>query len=121
MNYARNKPLGFDKEAIVDVPIPNTKPELQESFRTRLETNPSIASVSFASGAPVSGRDISTDFFLTEATMQAGKFRIGFIPVDKYYLSTYDIKSVAGRGFPDTDEKLASIKLEEEDQKTPIF
>jgi ABC-type antimicrobial peptide transport system permease subunit len=117
MNYARNKPLGFDKEAIVDVPIPNTKPELQESFRTRLEANPSIASVSFASGAPVSGRDISTDFFLTEATEQAGKFRTGFIPVDKHYLATYDIKLVSGRWFTEADEKLASIKLDEADQK----
>ena len=117
MNYARSKPLGFDKHAIVDVPIPNTKPELQESFRTRLEANPAIASVSFASGAPVSDNDISTDFFLTEATEQAGKFSIGFIPVDKNYLATYNLKLVAGRWFTEADEKQASIQLKFEDQK----
>lgn len=117
MTYARNKPLGFDKDAIVDVPIPNTKPELQQTFRTRLETNPSITSVSFASGAPISDNDISTDFFLTEATMQAGKFTIGFIPVDRHYLATYDIKLIAGRWFNETDEALASINLKFEDQK----
>ncbi len=117
MRYARNRPLGFDKHAIVDVPIPNTKPELQESFRTRLEANPSILNVSFASGAPISDRDISTDFFLTEATEEAGEFSIGFIPVDRHYLTTYDIELVAGRWFTEADERLASIKLAFEDQK----
>ena len=117
MSYARNRPLGFDKHAIVDVPIPNTKPELQETFRTRLQANPSISKISFASGAPISDNDISTDFFLTEATEQGGKFGIGSIPVDKHYLETYDIKLVAGRWFTEADERIASIKLAFEDQK----
>jgi ABC-type antimicrobial peptide transport system permease subunit len=109
--------LGFDKHAIVAIPNPNTKPELQESLRTRLEANPSILNVSFASGAPISDNDIWTDFFLTEAGPEGGKFSIGFVPVDKHYLGTYDIKLVAGRWFTEADERLASIKLEFKDQK----
>lgn len=116
MEYSRNKPLGFDKDAIVNIPIPNTKPELQESFRTRLESNRAIQHLTFASGAPVSDKDIHTDFFLTEATEEAGKFTIDFIPVDKFYLDTYGIKLIAGRWFTEADEKLASIKLGFEDQ-----
>ncbi len=117
MTYARNRPLGFDKHAIVDVSIPNTKPERQETFRTRLEANPSISKISFASGAPISNNDIWTDFFLTETGPQAGKFNIGFVPVDKHYLDTYDIKLAAGRWFTEADERLASTKLAFEDQK----
>ena len=117
MSYARNKPLGFDKDAIVDIPIPNTKPELQESLRSRLQVNPSIKSLSFASGAPISRNDIHTDFFLTEATEESGKFNIDFIPVDRHYLTTYNIQLIAGRWFTEGDEKLANIKLDFEDQK----
>lgn len=117
MEYSRNKPLGFDKDAIVNIPIPDTKPELLESFRNRLESYSAIKSLSFASGAPVSGNDIHTDFFLTEATHVPGKFTIDFIPVDRFYLDTYDIELVAGRWFTESDEKLASIKLEFEDQR----
>lgn len=117
MEYSRNKSLGFDKEAVINVPVPNTNPELQQALRVRLEVSPAIQTLSFASGAPISDADIHTDFFLTEAGPEQGKYSIGFIPVDRHYLDTYDIKLVAGRWFDERDEKLADIKLDFEDQR----
>ena len=117
MEYSRNKSLGFDKEAVINVPVPNTKPELQRALRARLDAIPAIKSITFAAGAPISENDLHTDFFLTEAGAEQGKYSIGFIPVDRHYLNTYDIKLVAGRWFDERDEKLADIKLDFEDQR----
>lgn len=116
MDYFRNKPLGFDKEAIIELPLPENKSELIEAMRARLETNPDITSISFSLGAPTSDNIFSTSFFLSEKGRQE-LYTTGVKPVDRFYKDTYGIKLKAGRWFTESDEKLTDRKLPEKDQR----
>ncbi len=107
MKYFNRKPLGFEKDAVINVAIPENKRELMESFRTRLEANPDIQSISFSLGAPTSDNNIHTGFFLTEKGGQEN-YNVEMKPVDRFYLETYGIKLKAGRWFSESDEKEAN-------------
>ena len=66
MDYFKRKPLGFEKDAVINVPLPENKKELIESFKTRLESNAAIKSLSLSLGAPTSSTNITTNYFLSE-------------------------------------------------------
>ena len=103
MQYFRNKPLGFDKDAVINIPVPDIKAELMESLRTRLERNAAIERLSFSLGAPTSDNNFGTSYFLSERG-----------PTELYSIG---VKLKAGRWFTETDEKLADMNLKEEEQK----
>jgi len=65
MDHFRKSPLGFNKDAIVNVQMPNNNEELHESFRSRLASNPDILDMSFSIGAPISSNRFGTSFRLT--------------------------------------------------------
>jgi putative ABC transport system permease protein len=115
--YFNNKPLGFNKEAVVSIPIPINKKEVLESLRTGLESSSGIKSLSFATGAPISGNDFYTDFFLRDGGKEEGPYSVGFKSVDRYYLDTYDIKLIGGRWFNETDENRAATNIPPKEQK----
>ena len=117
MEYFRTKPLGFDQKAIVMVSLPDNKKIIRESLRTRLEAIPGVRNFSFSVGAPVSGNSISTGFFLTEAGSEGGAFEVGFKPVDRNYLETYNISLVAGRWFNESDEKMNETDIPENERR----
>jgi ABC-type antimicrobial peptide transport system permease subunit len=117
MEYFRSKPLGFEEEAIINVPIPTNKTTSQEALRTTLAANPNIQDLTFSMGAPVSGNDYYTDLYLSEKGREGGSFTIGFKSVDRHYLNTYKIKLVAGRWFDERDEKLVDGNIPEKDQR----
>jgi putative ABC transport system permease protein len=116
MNYFRSKPLGFDKEAVINVNIPDNKVELLESFRTQLEQNASVKSVSFSLGAPTSNNNFGTNCFLTERGRPEA-FPISVKPVDHLYMDTYGLKLKAGRWFTETEEKVTALSLPAKDRK----
>jgi putative ABC transport system permease protein len=116
MNYFRSKPLGFDKEAIVTIEMPENKPEVREAFRSRLEANSNILDVSFSVGAPISSSGIGTNFYLTDR----GKdqlFDVNIKAADFHYLKTYGLQLIAGRWIQENEEKLASPPLTWEERK----
>lgn len=116
MEYFNSKPLGFEKDAIITVRIPDNKRQLVESFRNRLEGNPGIQSISFSLGAPTSDNTFSTGYFLTEKG-PAERYNVELKPVDRFYLETYGIKLKAGRWFSESDEKEANSEIKPEEIK----
>lgn len=106
MSFFHSAPLGFDTEAIVNVPLPNNSPEVLSNFRTRLESNPAIKHVSFAVGAPTSDANIGTGFYLVEKGADEN-FGVSIKTVDLHYKDTYGIKLIAGRWFNESEEKAA--------------
>lgn len=117
MKYFKDKPLGFDKDAIVTIPLPDNKKSVRESLQGRLETIQGVESVSLNVGAPVSGNGIHTGFFLTDVGPAEGAYNVDVKTVDKNYLRTYDIKLAAGRWFTDADERLSDTEIPEEERK----
>jgi len=104
MEYFKRKPLGFEKDAVINVPLPENKKELIESLRTRLETNAAIKSVSFSLGAPTAYNNITTNYFLSEKGSDE-LYNVAMKPADRFYKDTYGIKIIAGRWFTESEER----------------
>lgn len=112
MEYLRSKPLGFVKDAVVTIPIPDTKKELRESFQQQLATVAGVQHFSFSLGAPTSENNFGTRYYLTERGTTE-RFDTRIKPADHHYLETFGIELVAGRWFTETDEKQASDNAQE--------
>lgn len=117
MNYLRSKPLGFDKEAIINVHMPDLTKEIRESFRARLESNPDIESLSYSLAPPTSDDNFNTGYFLSEKGRDGQSHGIGVKTVDRHYSETYGLELLAGRWFTESDEKQSDFALPKEQQK----
>lgn len=116
MEYFRNKPLGFDKDAVITVVMPENKKELLESFRTRMEANPDIVSLSYSVGAPLTDNTVSTGFGLADWPAE-DRLRVNLKLVDRFFLNTYGLRLKAGRWFNETDERLADDSKPKEEAR----
>jgi putative ABC transport system permease protein len=104
MDFFSNAPMGFDKEAIVDVEFPTDSVALtrMDYVRNRLSELKDVRGVSFNSGGPANdGNNWSTVMFdhSTEKTTwwSIAKF------ADSNYIKTYSIPLVAGTNFRAND------------------
>ncbi len=116
MEYFRSKPLGFIKDAIINVPLPERKPELRTAFLAELSAIPGIEKVSYGSGAPTSDIGISTGFYLTEKGVNEN-YDTYIKCVDHHYQETYGLELVAGRWFMRGEEAYAYDSIPEEEQQ----
>ncbi len=103
MKYFYTRDLGFRKEGILTVEIPENDPQKLAVFRNRLLSQAAIQDVSFNSGPPTSASNSFGEFRRKDApekekTGMERKF------VDPHYLSTYDIKLIAGRNLNESDK-----------------
>jgi putative ABC transport system permease protein len=107
MEYFTTRPLGFSREAVLNVPLPANDAPLLNEFRTRLQANSNIRNVSFAIGAPTSGSNIGTGYYLPEEGPSTSR-RVGIKTVDYHYLDTYKLNLKAGRWFHEGEEERAA-------------
>jgi putative ABC transport system permease protein len=119
MDYFKNKPLGFNKEAIINVNIPDNKREFIESIKTQLDGVPGIEMVSISLGGPTSYNNFGTNSYLTEKGKDEA-FTIGIKPVDRFYKDVYGLELKAGRWMTETDERGMDNSLPNE-QKTFVY
>lgn len=114
MNYFRQKDLGFNRDAIVTVGIPETKnlaPIAQE-----LRQIPGVDNLTFALGAPTSGNNFGTDMRPDPAN-QEKKISIALKIADADYLKTYGLKLLAGRFLTHSDTLAIAKSIPEEQQR----
>lgn len=121
MNYFRNKSLGFRKDAIVSVPIPEReKPggvdgtSKMRVLREEVAALSGVEMASLSSTPPSSGSTSNTNFSM-EGSEEDYRTQVKLI--DGNYLSLYGLELVAGKNILDLDtargflvnERLASI------------
>ncbi|HET9744716.1 MAG TPA: ABC transporter permease [Chitinophagaceae bacterium] len=105
MNYFMNQPLGFDKDAIVNVPYrpDSTGGKLAGYLRQQLLSVSGVQAVSFSSNTPVEDVDemwstIKFDHAIKEADFKAiTKF------ADNEYVPAYKLQLIAGRNLHPSD------------------
>ena len=97
MNYFMNRPLGFDKDAIVNVPFrpDSTGGTLTDYLKQQLLSN-GVQSVSFNSNSPIEDNNMFTAFKFDHALKDADFQAISKF-VDNDYVSTFKLQMVAGR------------------------
>jgi ABC-type antimicrobial peptide transport system permease subunit len=104
MNYFKNVPLGFDKDAILMVPIPQDSVSLtkMETFRNQLLQEPGVKNVSFSFTSPSSAGGWYSDFKFDTAVKNSG-FQASLKWSDPDYFKTYNLKLIAGRPYEPSD------------------
>jgi putative ABC transport system permease protein len=104
LSFMQSAPLGFDKQNVVNIDLPDNNRDHSEAFLSRLSSIPGIAAASLSLGAPISHDQANTDFNLKEK-YATEKFNAAIKAASKGYLSTYGLQVVAGRWFDETDDR----------------
>jgi ABC-type antimicrobial peptide transport system permease subunit len=97
MDYFMNRPLGFDKDAIVNVPFrpDSTGGKMTDYLKQQLLSN-GVLAVSFNSNSPIEDNNVFTTFKFDHALKDAD-FQAITKFVDNDYLPTYKLQLVSGR------------------------
>lgn len=97
--YFLNRPLGFDKDAIVNVPFrpDNTGSKLSEYLRQQLLQVNGVQAVSFSSNTPVEDENDMWTSFKFDHALRETDFQAVVKFADNEYLSAYKLDLVAGR------------------------
>src|SRR5690606_10830482 len=100
MQYIRQADLGFDREAIVTVPLPEGDAAQKKTIRTELQRISSIDKVSLAYHNPSSSSVSNT------GVKQEGSDEVYLAQVklgDQNYIDLYGLQLVTGEGLTDSD------------------
>ncbi len=102
MKYFRSVDLGFNRDAIITVTVPQNEPGQFENLRAKLTNVPGIASISFGMTAPSSTTNWTTGFRF-ENEEKEPDYGVLMRPADTAYVSTYGLKLLAGRMYLPAD------------------
>ncbi len=101
--YMREMPLGFNKEALISMPVQsNNGRELLNKFRSRLTSQTSIVSMTGASINFGLGKDGSTSKWTKGFEHKGKNISTNWMSVDYDFLKTTGIKTLKGRDFNKT-------------------
>jgi len=96
--YVKNKDLGFKKDNIITIGLPDVKIEKKRLFKEKLLQNSSISKVTLSGGAPIS--DMFIDTYYNKIPQEThDKFPVQLKPIDEDYLETFGIKILGGSNF----------------------
>lgn len=110
MNYSRNKDLGFTKEAILFVPIPEQGDDAATSkmktLREEMLNMPGVEQASLANTPPSSGSVSGTNFSIAGIDEE---FMTQVKTIDGNYIDLYNLELIAGKNIQDIDTTLGYI------------
>jgi len=102
MHFSRKKDLGFQKDAIVLLPVPDNEKGKVSTLRSQLSEIPGIENMTFCSNAPASENNFRTDIIFDTRT-KSENFEINFKVGDERYISTFGLKLLSGRNLYPSD------------------
>jgi predicted permease len=105
MNYFNNQPLGFEKEAIVNVPFPNdslSNTKL-DYLRNELRNIQGVQQVSFSTNTPAEDNNDNWTTFRFNREPKERQFYAIIKFTDHEYVPTYKLNLVAGRNLQPSD------------------
>jgi putative ABC transport system permease protein len=105
MDYFMNQPLGFDKEAIINVPfrVDSLRISKFDYLKKQLLLIPGVQAVTFSSNTPVeNGTDLWSIIKYDHAIKQTD-FQVITKFADNGYISTYKLPLIAGRNVNPSD------------------
>ena len=100
MNYMENKDLGFNKEAIVMVDLPDEGMPKLERLKTELLQNPSVEKVSLSLGAPIAWSTWTSNIEMGDKGKVGDKIYAEIKPIDIDFMDTFGLQLAAGEWYP---------------------
>jgi putative ABC transport system permease protein len=111
MGFVRDTPLGFNKNLVIDVSLPDNNPEHISAFRSRLQEIAGIGRFTFGLAAPVSeNNNVGTSFARKEDPGNT-QYPVNVKAADHEYLNVYGLKLAAGRWLNEADERAVDGKV----------
>ena len=102
MRFSKGSDLGFNKNAVVMLPMPVRESAAMSTLKARFMQIPGVENVSFCFQAPASfGNNMTSVRFDNRAADE--NFLIHTKDADEAYLSTFDLQLVAGRNITPSD------------------
>lgn len=104
MNFVQHTDLGFNKDSILQIPLPNdnndsAKLARMDALKNQLLQLPSVLRATYASAAPSSnGNNWETSFSFDNSPKPAG-FNVYFKSLDADYFKIFELQFLAGNGF----------------------
>jgi len=104
MDYFKNKSLGFAKNAIINVGMPNDSVSLTRinTLHDELLQQPGVKDVSYSFTSPSDNSNWNSNFTYNNAA-KPSDFQANMKWADPEYFKLYDLKIVAGRAYIKTD------------------
>jgi putative ABC transport system permease protein len=104
MNYFRHGSMGFEKEAVIDVPFPADSVGITkiDYLKNELKTMKGVKNVSFSSSEPATADNNWTTFTFDNAPKKTDWYVLNKF-ADSDFLKTYNLPLVAGRNFQAND------------------
>lgn len=100
--FLSNASLGFNKETVLIVSVPENNKSRHEAFKTRLSQLPEVKSLSLSLKPPASDLTWSTSFVYDTMPKNAD-FNVQMLFADAQYKDTYGLTLLAGRMFQEND------------------
>ncbi len=97
LNYFMNKELGFNKEAILLVTLPEANKDKLPSLKEELLKYPEIALVSFGTRSPLADWRVSN--VINHPSLEKDTYHANLKSVDEDYFDLYKLKIIAGTNF----------------------
>ena len=102
MSFFRSADLGYDKDAVLTIPLPDNDAGKITNLRAKLTNLPGIQSISFGMTSPSSTSNWTTGFRFGNDDKDPG-YGILMRPADTAYVRTYGLKLLAGRLYQPAD------------------
>ena len=102
LNYMKTADLGFNKDSVVVVGLPEKDKEKMQTLKNKLLETPGIENISFANTTPASGNHNSSNFNFDNRS-EDEEWHITTRPADAEFLNVYDIELVAGKNLQPSD------------------
>ncbi len=107
MDFVQSKPLGFNKEKVLDIDLPENQAGTLKTLRNQLSGIPGISSFSFSIAGPISENQVNTSFNRKEKyTIE--QLNVKVKTCDMNYLKTYGLQLIAGKWFDENNEARTS-------------
>ena len=102
MRHLENAGMGFQKDAIVMLPLPQTDKSKAETLRQQLLQSAGVKNVSFAFDSPAGNTNNTTNCRF-DSRQEDELWQINTRPADEYFLETFGLQLVAGRNLQPSD------------------
>lgn len=104
MNYFKNQPLGFAKDAVLNVSFPNDSLSLKkaDALRNELLQQPNISAVSYSFASPSDNIGWNSDFHWNNSIKKTD-FYAKLMWADREYFDLYKLQFIAGHAYPESD------------------
>lgn len=102
INHFQSQDLGFEKEALIEVNIPNNDKYVLDTFKNTLKNESSVLGVSFSNTGTTSGSVWGGNYIMMDDTVRLeNNAQVKFI--DEDFVDTYGLTLLAGKNLAPSD------------------